>query len=189
MNALTETKANYSLQTTVDDKSVATILAPLFATLHHENKGSLTNAVLENYLEVLGGLPEWALVQAVDEFRRGIRGNGRFIPMAAELNKAANGLIDAEKDRERRVAERERHAKAIQKQIAENEAFKNRQAGITDESRARVGEKLRATQAAIAEARLMDSEIRKGPTQAEITHERFKAAGRAATLKSMGVSQ
>lgn len=189
MNALTETKAEYSLQAAVDDRSVAKILAPLFASLHHEDKGGLNKAVLDNYLDVLGGLPEWALVQAVEEFRRGIRGNGRFVPMAAELNKAALGLIDAEKDRQRRIAERERHAKAIRKQIAENEAFKNRQAGITDESRARVGEKLRATQAAIAEARLMDAETRKGPTQVEITHERFKAAGRAATLKSMGISQ
>ena len=182
MNALTG-KTEYALHKPADDETLAKLLMSLFGSLQHEQEGATTRAVLGNYLDVLSDIPEWAVEQACALYRRGHKGNGRFVPMAAELAQTARGLIVARETMERERAAYDREAALIAQQIAENERWKRRSAGITPESRARVQQKLEAAKAIIAANQLDDEGDRQGPDIHQATHDKYRHLGREALVK------
>ncbi len=188
MSAITE-QANYSLQQTADGKTLAKLIAPLFASLHSQNTGSTTKAVLDNYLDVISDVDPSALGQVVDEYRRGLRGDGRFVPPAAELAKAARSIVEARKAMEREQFQRQKQKEAIAKEIADNERWRMHREGITQESRDRVQARLDEHKARQAEIDLEErnrKSLSDCPSIWEQAAKRFNEEGRQSLLKTLG---
>jgi len=158
MNALTG-KSEHSPAFPADDETLVRHLAALFGSLMHEKEGVTTKAVLENYLDVLSDTPEWAVGDACEQYRRGYKGNGRFVPTAAELARTARELVAVREKVEREQLQRDRERAAIKQQFTDNQAFKDRHSGVTPESRARVAAKLAEAKAITLEHKLEQERV------------------------------
>lgn len=73
--------ARYSAQ---PDKEIRDIVADLFVGLHIQDKGDAV-ATANEYVKVLEGISEDAVREAVDDYRRGIQGDGIFAPKPPQL--------------------------------------------------------------------------------------------------------
>jgi|GEM_PF-3826797 len=176
----------YSAQS-ITRESASKHIASLFVVLHSQNKGGLNDAVAAAYIEAVEDISEWAVAEAANLYRRGLRGNGRFVPQPPEFAQAARELVSQRQGSEVEREAKNRKAEWIAKQIAEQERSKAVLAGITPESRKRVLEKLRATQANIAEAQLQVEAIPpRQKSQSELNREsRWKSQARAELLKTL----
>lgn len=139
-------------------------------------------AVIENYIEVLSDLPEWAINQAVEQYRKGIFGDGKFVPLAGELAQKVRQVMQEreELNRYRRMQVHENDK--VREQIAEIDAWKKQKAGVTDESRSRVQRMLDETRQNLINA---DAE-RDDKSEVNVhqeTHDRFKAQARQDLVK------
>ena len=69
-------------------------LLALYAVLDAPNAGdqAVASATINEMVLILGGLPLATLKQACDEFKRGSRGDGKWVPKAAQIRLAANEI-------------------------------------------------------------------------------------------------
>lgn len=187
MNELTP-QANYSLQKsdTVDRERAKPLIAGLFVNLQSQSKGGLTGAVVAGYLEAVQDVPEWALEQAAEMYRTGKRGNGKFVPMPAELAKCARELVEAKTERERHKQKMKMDTQRIASQIAEQQRLKDFHAKKSQDSIQRV-KQMREKQKQEWEREAAEYEASK-PKEESIskrTQNRFAAQAREALLKTL----
>lgn len=173
----------YSLQP-MKRTEVATELATLFALMGSQKQDKeLEKAINQEYLRVAEDIPDWAMKQAIMNYRDGKIGEGKFVPKPPELAAAARRLVEAEEQRQQQALIRKRDFDALVKQNADHKRREMMRSGITPESKARVAKKLAETQANIAAAQLEVKE----PSSNDMlkTQERFAAQARQATIKSL----
>jgi len=181
---MTQAPAIYSIQP-ISRESAKRHIASMFVGLQSQDKGGLNDALVANYLEAVADIPEWAVEQATEMYRTGKRGNGRFVPMGAELAKCARELVDAKQQDKLEKQRRKHNAMKLSHQISERKRLDDFHAGKTDDSRNRVRELLEKTKTKLTadqEAMAYQS------TQPEIltrTHKRFAPQARASLLKSL----
>ena len=176
------TKPIYSMQPISEDAAKKHI-ASMFVGLQSQDKGGLNAALVANYLEAVQDIPEWAVEQATEMYRTGKRGNGRFVPMGAELAKCARELIEAREDRKRHQARMAGQAAQLKSQIAEQQRLKDFHSRKTDESRARVQSLLEKTKQNITSQDDVSMHESTTPEITRRTHKRFAEQGRKNLLK------
>lgn len=183
MNDLRPTYSLQAQEPAVDTTIAAKEIGTLFVNLATENKGELTRAAMAGYLDAVQDVPEWALKQACEEYRTGKRGDGRFVPRAGELAKAARSIVEAQRnldfDRRRREAER----KKVREELDRAQRLKEFEASKTPESRKRVSDMLSEYKRNLAAWHLEIAEAEKpdGDEKSiwDITNERFNPNGMA----------
>lgn len=181
-------QANYSLQKSdaVDRERAKPLISGLFVNLQSQSKGGLTGAVVAGYLEAVQDVPEWALEQAAEMYRTGKRGNGKFVPMPAELAKCARELVEAKAERERHKQQMKMDTQRIASQIAEQQRLKDFHANKSQDSIQRV-KQMREKQKQEWEREEAEYEASK-PQEESIskrTQNRFAAQARASLLKTL----
>lgn len=186
MNNLPQKKYLAQVDAVVSRDTSKQLIAGLFATLQSQSKGGLTSAVVENYLDAVSEIPEWAVTDAAAMYRTGRRGSGKFVPMAGELAKCALELVEAKKEREAHKASMQSQARKISEQISEQNRLKDFQAQKSPESIKRVGE-LREKQRLEWEREAAEFEAAAKPeiSITKITQNRFAAEGRALLIKTL----
>jgi hypothetical protein len=133
--------------------------------------------LMTGYLDNLSDLPEWAVLRVIEEYRTGKRGDGRFVPTAAQLAQAATELRNTHiREQKRAEAEREYFEQERKARQREREFH----ATITDESRERVLAKLKATQEAVSKASTeMDESLKQSQRERRARYRREQNAQNA----------
>lgn len=178
MNQIEKT-AKYSLSSvdTIPKDTAAKCIASLFAGLHSQDRGGLNKAVLAGYVEAVADCPEWAVAEATRLYRIGVYGNGKFVPQAGELARAARKLVEQKEEQKRHEQEIAQEREAIRQQILELQRERDFHANKTPESKARVAETLKRFKAGLASSEPVPASV----GQIERCAARFATQGRQAT--------
>lgn len=71
------------------------------------NGGAFSKAVAEEFVDLLRGIPSFALEKAFDDYRRGFVGDPKWMPMPTEISAHARSIA-SEHNRLERIAREER---------------------------------------------------------------------------------
>jgi hypothetical protein len=148
------------------DYRISAIVARLILAKLSPSGGDWNQALANEYLEALHGIPEWALEKAANDYRFGRVGDGKFAPFPAEIAILCRKYVDEEiRDQARVRTERTQ----VQEIIRSKQLFSNR----TAEERARVDAIAKAAQANIMRTELND--VVKAEEMRAIRHEQVEA--------------
>lgn len=175
----------------MEPEKVAKGVAALYSLMGSQDQGQLTDAVANEYFRATQDVPQWAIEEAIDRFRLGKEGDGRFVPKPPQLAAVARQISEIKADYLRDKAKREREQQEISHQISERARLKRFHESKTPESIARVGELLKRTKQKLAEVAVEDQGADLDALRNEEprnTHNHFAGQARQELIKSLGQS-